>query len=88
MLFFTLYSREYCHLCDDMREALAQFVGAIPHQISMIDVDQDPALLQDYDELVPVLFGCKSDDEFINGPGQELCHYFLDIEKVKAFCNE
>jgi hypothetical protein len=50
-----------------------------------LDVDQDTALLDLYDELVPVLFARKSTDI---GLGENLCHYFLDQNKVKEFCNE
>ena len=88
MILFTLYSRSYCHLCDDMRDALEKLVQHIPHQIVISDVDQDPELLKHYDELVPVLFALKVDGQNSSGIGQQLCHYFLDVEKVKAFCNE
>ena len=88
MIFFTLYSRSYCHLCDDMKEALELLVRDEPHQTVVLDVDQDPALLSLYDELVPVLFARKSNDQETGGAGRELCHYFLDIDKVKAFCDE
>jgi len=70
-----------------MRLALEQMVSGIPHEVTVLDVDQDPTLLDLYDELVPVLFGRKSRDH-ISGPGQQLCHYFLDAAIVKAFCNE
>jgi hypothetical protein len=71
-----------------MREALVKIVGDLPHTISIIDVDQDPGLLKLYDELVPVLFARKSNDANSDGAGQQLCHYFLDADKVKAFCHE
>jgi hypothetical protein len=46
-------------------------------------VDADEALVTQYDELVPVLFGAK------NGmPPRQLCHYFLDEQKVRAFLQE
>ena len=88
MIFFTLYSRSYCHLCDDMKDALELLVRDAPHQIILLDVDQDPALLGLYDELVPVLFARKSSDHETVGAGRQLCHYFLDAAKVKAFCDE
>jgi len=68
-----------------MRIALEKLMGEIPYQLSIIDVDQDPALLNLYDELVPVLFACKATN---TGTEEKLCHYFLDPEKVKEFCNE
>ena len=88
MIHFTLYSRSYCHLCDDMRLALEDLVQSVPHQISMVDVDQDPDLLSLYDELVPVLFAKKANDVTSVGAGVELCHHHLDVEKVKAYCEK
>jgi len=95
MILFTLYSRSYCHLCDDMREALETLVQAVPHQTVVVDVDQDPALLSQYDELVPVLVARKlsAEDGVVQESeaqpaGKQLCHYFLDADKVKAFCDE
>jgi len=74
---FTLYSRSYCHLCQDMLDALnALQTPGRPFTVEVIDVDADPALVERFDELVPVLFA--------DPDGPELCHYFLDEEKVKA----
>ncbi|HEY1150689.1 MAG TPA: glutaredoxin family protein [Pseudoduganella sp.] len=47
-----------------------------PFTVEVVDVDADEALVAKYDELVPVLYGD------LNEP--ELCHYFLDEEKVRA----
>ena len=75
----TLYSRSYCHLCDDMLVALRALVGeTVP--IEVVDVDADPALVERYDELVPVLVG-RRDGE----PPAQLCHYFLNENAVSAF---
>lgn len=74
----TLYSRSYCHLCQDMLEALKAMQpegGAF--EIDVIDVDADPALVARFDELVPVLFGDLA--------APELCHYFLDPEAVERY---
>ena len=74
-LHFTLYSRSWCHLCEDMLAALRTFMArqGRAFSVDVIDIDgnPDPALLERFDELVPVLYG---DD--LAGP--ELCHYFLD----------
>ena len=72
----VLYSRTYCHLCDDMLTALEQLRGEFAFSISVVDVDSDPIALKRYDELVPVLTDSK---------GVELCHYHLDTAKVRAF---
>jgi hypothetical protein len=75
---FTLYSRSYCHLCQDMVDALQLLQGvACPLIIDVIDIDADPALLAKYDELVPVLFGDLAEPE--------LCHYFLDESSVRHY---
>lgn len=79
MTHFLLYSRSWCHLCDDMLQALRALVGEI-WRIDVIDVDADPALVERYDELVPVLVGRR--------PGQEdeqICNYFLNENAVRDF---
>jgi hypothetical protein len=75
---FTLYSRSWCHLCEDMLAALrALETPAQPFAITVLDVDADPALVARFDELVPVLYG--------DAGGPELCHYFLDQESVQRY---
>ena len=92
MIYFTLFSRSYCHLCDDMRVALEKLLGHIPYQLTVFDVDNDAILLDLYDELVPVLFASREAPENsatffgkVTYRGEKLCHYFLDEEKIKAF---
>lgn len=80
MVHFTIYSRSYCHLCDEMAEALQALSSEYPFTIELIDVDSDEALVAQFDELVPVLFGRKGD-----GEATQLCHYFLDEIKVREF---
>jgi hypothetical protein len=75
---FTLYSRSYCHLCDDMLAALKAMDGGARFAVEVIDVDADPALVARFDELVPVLFGAD-----LSAP--ELCHYFLDPDAVRRY---
>ena len=64
----TVYSRTYCHLCDDMITALHNLQGRFVFEIKVVDVDSDAALEARYGELVPLL----------ESEGRELCHYFLD----------
>ena len=78
----TLYWREYCHLCHDMLAqllALRQELGG-DHlfEVEIIDVDRDPALEAQYDELVPVL----------TASGRELCHYHLNPAAVRDYLAE
>ncbi|MFZ6748420.1 glutaredoxin family protein [Undibacterium sp. Ren11W] len=85
MIQFTLYSRSYCHLCDDMLQQLLPYQTAHAFEVKVIDLDTEaaPDLLAKYDELVPVLLGQKDGAE-----SQQICHYFLDAEKLKVFFNE
>jgi thiol-disulfide isomerase/thioredoxin len=79
---FILYSRSYCHLCDDMLKALRELSGeALP--IEVIDVDLQDELVERYDELVPVLMGLEEG----HAPRQ-LCNYFLNENNVRAFLTD
>lgn len=74
----TLYGRRYCHLCDDMAAALAPLAREHAVAVVFVDVDADPALEARFGERVPVL---------AHGD-RELCHYFLDLERVRAYLAE
>jgi hypothetical protein len=80
---FILYSRSYCHLCDDLLQALDVFRQGHAFSVEVIDVDADPALVAQYDELVPVLFGVRADEA-----PRQLCHYFLNENIVREFLGE
>lgn len=80
MIKFTLFSRVYCHLCDDMLQALEPLRALAAFEVEVLDVDADPVLLAQYDELVPVLVGRRD-----GAAAQQLCHYHLDMEKVSAY---
>jgi len=64
--------RTYCHLCEDMRLALAPHLEGTGIVVQEIDVDQHPDLEERWGELVPVLLHGES----------EVCHYFLDGARV------
>ena len=83
MIDLVLYSRSYCHLCDDMREALLQHRPAGDFALEIVDVDGDPQLVALYDELVPVLAARTA-----GGAVRVLCHYFLDLAALLAFIAE
>lgn len=81
MTSFILYSRSYCHLCEDMLSALNILVGqAVPIEIIDIDANGNESLLAHYDELVPVLMGHREGQ-----PDRLLCHYFLNENIVRTF---
>ena len=81
---FILYSRSYCHLCDDMLSALKTLAGQ-EVAVTVIDIDAEgnEALLARYDELVPVLVGQRDGQ-----PDQPLCHYFLNENTVRGFLSQ
>ena len=74
----TLLVRAYCHLCDDMRDALAPLAARFGWAIDEIDIDADAALEKQWGESVPVLLVGKS----------ELCRHRIDAAVVTAFLSE
>lgn len=74
----TVYSRAYCHLCDEMIEALRELQGLFLFEIAVIDVDTDPELERRHGEQVPVL----------THGGHELCHYRLEPAVVTAYLSK
>ena len=83
MIELTLYGRSYCHLCDDMKNALEPLRRSFSFVLHEVDVDSDPALEARFDELVPVLMtgGPAASPQDV----RELCHYFLDVPAVQAW---
>ncbi len=71
----TVYSRAWCHLCDDLLAALRPICAELGADIEIIDVDAHPEFEEAYGERVPVVVGSKT----------ELCHYFLDAAAVRAY---
>jgi glutaredoxin len=70
----TVYSRAWCHLCDELCAALAPIAERYGVPVDVIDVDSDPALDDRYGERVPVVLAGET----------ELCHYRLDAARVIA----
>jgi len=77
-LILTVYSRAYCHLCNEMIEALQEMQGLFHFDIAVIDVDADPELERRHGENVPVLMH----------DGRELCHYRLEPSIVTAYLSQ
>ncbi|MFN6960913.1 MAG: glutaredoxin family protein [Rhodocyclaceae bacterium] len=71
----TLYGRPGCHLCEDMLAVLEDLRGELGFSIEVRDVDADPAWRARYGLRVPVL---AAGDE-------EICHFFLDPQKLRAW---
>jgi len=75
-----MLARAWCHLCDEMLEALAPLAARHDVTVTVIDVD-DPvhaALDTNWGDKVPVLF---AGEPYL---GNELCHYRLDVARVTA----
>ena len=71
----TVYSRADCHLCEEMIEALRGLQGLDAFDMTIVDVDADPALVRRHGDKVPVL---------MHGT-RELCHYRLEPSVVTAY---
>ena len=67
-----------------MLEALENLRSEFDFSVEVIDVDVDEALVELYDELVPVLVG-KRDGQQDSQQMEQLCHYFLDLPVVRDF---
>ena len=52
----TLYSRQDCCLCDEMKAVIRSVSEQIPIELQEIDIDADAALRAQYNDEVPVLF--------------------------------
>ena len=70
----TVLSREWCHLCDELLEALRPLALELGVDIEVFDVDFDPSLEERWGELVPVVLSGQT----------ELCHYHLDPSAIRA----
>ncbi|MRS99808.1 glutaredoxin family protein [Ralstonia pickettii] len=83
MIELTLYGRTYCHLCDDMKNALEPLQRGFSFVLHEVDVDSAPALETRFNELVPVLM--TGAPETPPEDARELCHHFLDVQAVQAW---
>ncbi len=70
----TVLSREWCHLCHDLLDALEPLRKELGFDVDVVDVDAFPALEAIWSEKVPVLLAGEV----------EICHYFLDEAAVRA----
>jgi len=70
----TLYVRNGCHLCDDMKAELRPFRDELGFILNEVEVGWDGELAERYGQLLPVLVK----------DGVEVCHYFLDPERLRA----
>ncbi len=70
----TIYSRPGCHLCTEMKNAIAPLVAKFKANLREVNIDADPILRQRYNQEVPVLFlGSR-----------KVAKYSVDIEQLRA----
>jgi hypothetical protein len=70
----TLYGRAGCHLCDEMKAGLLAMRPSLEFVLTEVEVGWEGPLADRYGELVPVL----------ELAGREICHYFLDEDRLRA----
>jgi hypothetical protein len=74
MVQWTVLSRPECSLCEQLLAELAEVLSpAEAARVTVVDIDQDPALARKYGHRIPVLL---ADGEFV-------CDYRLDRERVR-----
>jgi thiol-disulfide isomerase/thioredoxin len=76
----TLLTRGYCHLCDEMAEALAPIASAVGAAVVLVDVDApgNEELEETWGDRVPALFAGAPADGIL------LCTISLDPSRVAA----
>lgn len=55
MMRVTLYTRNECDLCDEVRADLAELQAVVPHRLVEVDVDSDTVLAARHGDSVPVI---------------------------------
>lgn len=55
MLTITLYIRENCGLCDEVRADLETLQEKFPHRLVTVDIDSDPVLKEKFGGIIPVV---------------------------------
>lgn len=69
----VLFSRPGCHLCDEMRDALAPLLAARGLEMDIVDIDTDPALKARFDWRIPVF----------TLDGEIICEGRIDVPAVR-----
>lgn len=55
MIEVTLYSRQDCHLCEQVQADLSALQTEVPHRLTIVDVDSSPKLRKEFGFEVPVV---------------------------------
>lgn len=78
MALVTLYTKPGCRLCDDALLALQRVQKAQPFDLEAVNVQNDPALLAEYGEQIPV----------VHLNGAFLFEYAVDEARLKILLKE
>lgn len=65
MLTVTLYTKDGCGLCDEVKAELAEFVVEFPHKLQEVDITTDSSLFARYRFTIPVV---KIGDNTLKAP--------------------
>jgi hypothetical protein len=76
ILKLTLYHRDGCHLCEDMRDALDEYMVTFNLQLIEVDIDQDETLRAAYGHRIPLL---------LDESGSCLSEYYLDPKRLLSY---
>lgn len=74
MVQLQLFGNSYCHLCDEMRQALEPWRHRFGFEVTFVDIEGNEELERRFGERIPVLML----------GGEEICHYFLDPDALAA----
>ena len=55
MLNVTLYTRDGCELCEQVKRDLKELEDKFPHHLAEVNIDSDPALKEKYGDQIPVV---------------------------------
>jgi len=68
----TIYSKPGCHLCDRAKEVIERCRAKAEFALEVVDISQDPELLQRYRDDIPVILL----------DGNEIARHFVRERKV------
>ncbi len=51
-----LYGKKECCLCDEAMDLLQKVNASLPFELKKIDISTDPALLEEFGLIIPVIF--------------------------------
>ena len=68
----TIYSKPGCHLCDRAKEVIERCRAKVEFAIEVVDISQNPELLQRYRDDIPVILL----------DGKEIARHFVRERKL------